>query len=74
MRINKLVKEFFSSDDLKQAIPIFNDVMDALDFLWDYFMKVYNRYRDALKTLGWSESEKDYEILQYLMLYINGVV
>lgn len=74
LRINKLVKEFFSSDDLKQAIPIFNDIMDALDFLWGYFTKVYNQYRDALKTLGWSESEKNYEILQYLMLYINGVV
>lgn len=74
MRINKLVKEFFSGDDLKQAMPIFNDIMDALDFLWDYFREVYNRYKDALKTLGWSESEKNYEVLQYLMLYINGVV
>lgn len=73
LRINKLIKKFFC-DDLKQAIPIFNDIMDALDFLWEYYVKVYNKYRDALKTLGWSETEKNYEVLQYLMLYINGVV
>ena len=41
LRINKLISGFFSSDNLKQAIPIFEDIMDALDFLWEYFTQQY---------------------------------
>lgn len=74
LRINKLINNFFSGDDLKQAIPMFNDIMDALDYLWDHFLEIYEQYKNALKTLGWSESEKSYETLQYLMLHINGTV
>ena len=46
--------------------------MNALDFLWEYFLELYDQYKNALTTLGWSETEKSYETLQYLMLHLNG--